>query len=299
MVIATHDGVFHADDVFAVAMIQQLHPEATVIRTRDPDLLRGADIRIDVGLKHNPPTDFDHHQGDAPTRHGTGTPYAAAGLVALYHHERLFGDIYKEIDKSLIMNIDALDSGIQVHKNLYPYRAYDIHNVIASYMPTSYETKGLSREAIIRVYYVAFIEAVKFADYILGREIVRIKNKDADWDIVMNAIDASYRNDPRLIILKNALTWTHAVKVHAPDAEFVVSYDNLSDSWFIQTIPDHTEDQFASRKLLPASWAGKQDEELVAATGIVDAIFCHKARFIARAKTKEGILAMADHALHN
>ena len=298
MIVATHDGMFHADDVFAVAMILQLHPDARVIRTRDPDLLRGADIRIDVGLKYAPPTDFDHHQDGAPTR-SNGTPYAAAGLVAKYYRTKLFGEFYEVIDHSLIMSVDAIDCGIQIHKNVSPYRVYDIHNVIASYMPTNYETSGLPKEAIIRLYYIAFTSAVKFAAHILDHEISVAKNKAADWDIVMNAIKASYRDDSRLIILKGSLAWTQVVKAHAPDAEFVISYDLISDSWYIQTIPDNSDNQFSPRKSLPASWAGKQDEELVAATGVMDAMFCHKARFIARAKTKEGILAMADQALHS
>lgn len=65
--IGTHDGLFHADEVFAIAMIADacnaLGVEYTVTRTRNPEILENCDLRIDVGGKYSPETgDFDHHQ---------------------------------------------------------------------------------------------------------------------------------------------------------------------------------------------------------------------------------------------
>ena len=37
--IGTHDGPFHADEVFAVAALRRLYPDAYVIRSRDPEAL--------------------------------------------------------------------------------------------------------------------------------------------------------------------------------------------------------------------------------------------------------------------
>lgn len=49
MIIATHNGKFHADDVFGVALLTDLYPDATIVRTRDPQMLDTADIVLDVG----------------------------------------------------------------------------------------------------------------------------------------------------------------------------------------------------------------------------------------------------------
>jgi uncharacterized UPF0160 family protein len=49
--------------------------------------------------------------------------------------------------------------------------------------------------------------------------------------------------------------------------------------------------------LFPDSWAGKRDAELVKATGVADAIFCHNNRFMMVAGSKEGALALAELAL--
>ena len=47
--IATHNGSFHADDVFGVAVLRLLHPGATLLRTRDAALIAAADYAVDVG----------------------------------------------------------------------------------------------------------------------------------------------------------------------------------------------------------------------------------------------------------
>ena len=46
---ATHSGGFHADDVFALAVLRIVHPDLEIVRTRDPEVLAAADYRVDVG----------------------------------------------------------------------------------------------------------------------------------------------------------------------------------------------------------------------------------------------------------
>lgn len=49
-------------------------------------------------------------------------------------------------------------------------------------------------------------------------------------------------------------------------------------------------------KPLPQEWPGNRDEELAKVTGAEDAVFCHTGRFIAVAKSLEGIKKMAQLA---
>jgi uncharacterized UPF0160 family protein len=51
------------------------------------------------------------------------------------------------------------------------------------------------------------------------------------------------------------------------------------------------------RKRLPESWAGKRDFELEKVTGVTGSLFCSNGLFIAKAKTKEAILKLAEVAL--
>jgi uncharacterized UPF0160 family protein len=54
-----------------------------------------------------------------------------------------------------------------------------------------------------------------------------------------------------------------------------------------------------NRKLLPASWAGKKKLALAEVTGVKDAEFCHNKRFIAKAWSREGAVAMARLAVRD
>ena len=65
MKIATHNGKFHADEVFAISLLRRLErfADAEIIRTRDTELLKTADVVVDVGGQYDPSTHrYDHHQ---------------------------------------------------------------------------------------------------------------------------------------------------------------------------------------------------------------------------------------------
>jgi len=47
--IATHNGSFHADDVFGVGVLMGVFPSHTLVRTRDQALIDAADYVVDVG----------------------------------------------------------------------------------------------------------------------------------------------------------------------------------------------------------------------------------------------------------
>ena len=65
--IATHDGVFHADEVFALAVLklyfEKEHKQIEIIRTRDLERISSCDIAVDVGGKYSHKEQvYDHHQ---------------------------------------------------------------------------------------------------------------------------------------------------------------------------------------------------------------------------------------------
>ena len=55
MIIATHDGTFHADETTACAILSYLFDNVSVIRSRDPDVLESGDIVIDVSNINDEP----------------------------------------------------------------------------------------------------------------------------------------------------------------------------------------------------------------------------------------------------
>lgn len=118
MIIATHNGKFHADDVFGVSLLKQLYPDATVVRSRDESVLDSADIVLDVGGRYNPAEGrFDHHQRDAGER-SNGILYSAFGLLwQEYGLQFCEGDasVFRRIDSRLVEGIDAVDNGQEIY----------------------------------------------------------------------------------------------------------------------------------------------------------------------------------------
>lgn len=66
--VYTHDGIFHADEVITIALLDYTYTIDDVIRTRDKNVLKHAmnnpkAFVIDVGEDYNPDMrNFDHHQ---------------------------------------------------------------------------------------------------------------------------------------------------------------------------------------------------------------------------------------------
>ena len=60
--VITHSGEFHADDVFAVAILSFLK-EVKLTRTRDIEGVSNDTIIVDVGFEYDGKRKFDHHQG--------------------------------------------------------------------------------------------------------------------------------------------------------------------------------------------------------------------------------------------
>jgi uncharacterized UPF0160 family protein len=115
VLIATHDGSFHADEVFAIAALGLLGEPIEIIRTRDRDVLAGADVRVDVGFRYNPSTgDFDHHQRDFDGVRDNDVRYASFGLIWREYGVRVCdGDqeVADAVDASLVQGVDANDTG--------------------------------------------------------------------------------------------------------------------------------------------------------------------------------------------
>lgn len=68
------------------------------------------------------------------------------------------------------------------------------------------------------------------------------------------------------------------------------------EDWTVGTVRDGSGD-YTNRMDLPEAWAGLSGQELCDAVGADDAVFCHKARFIAVAKSRETAMMMASLAL--
>ena len=109
MLVATHSGPFHCDDVFACALLRTfVAPDLTVVRTRDLARIRAADIAIDVGGEYDPARGrFDHHQ-----REYQGT-LSSAGMVLAWLEEsgHVQAPLAAKLRSDWVDYIDAVDIG--------------------------------------------------------------------------------------------------------------------------------------------------------------------------------------------
>lgn len=312
--VITHNGVFHADDVFAVAAILLLHPQAEVFRTRDRQILeRGldGDIVVDVGGVYNLDVGmYDHHQrGGAGTR-DNGVPYASFGLI--WNHlgtsivssvlgwdtETNCAEVAQAVDEVLVQPVDAADCGwvSEVDSTLqgfYPgilrTPRYSISAAISAMNPSWQVDPNETR------FDMAFSEAVEIAQSILKQEILRAEGQVLAVSMVKQAISLSHVCDPRLVILPRFCPWLETVIEAAPEALFV-AFPSEDGQWRLQCIPPSLG-SFDKKHALPEAWGGLRDQELAEVTGVKDAVFCHIGRFIAGTKSSAGILQMAALAL--
>lgn len=291
MKVATHDGSFHADDVFAVAALRMVHPGLEVVRSRDPGVIGDADLRVDIGLRDDSASgDFDHHQRGGAGERANGIPYASFGLVWRRYGAQLTGDepAAADVDARLVQGIDAIDVGFTlVRPVLQGVRPVDLSDAIDVFNP-AWDADASDDERLAR-----FEQAVDFATGVLERSIAAALAGARARALVEHAIAGS--TDPRVVELERSMPWHQAVVEGAPEALYVI-YPKKTDDWRLHAVPQRLGD-FANRKDLPAPWAGLQADELARATGVRDAVFCHTARFLVVARSRDGIRELARQAL--
>ncbi|MCF6276988.1 MAG: MYG1 family protein [Candidatus Magasanikbacteria bacterium] len=289
VMVGTHNGVFHADDVFSIASLRLALGEIKIIRTRNPEVLMECDIRVDVGGKDFPDNgDFDHHQRGGAGFRENGIPYASFGLIwksfglQISQGDKGVADL---VERNLVMPVDAGDCGHTFYEvNGGGVLPNTISNMISSLNP-SWQEEGLNFDA-------CFKQAVEMAEVLLRREIVKAQGEVLARKVVREAISGA--EDSRLVVLDRFCPWQEVV-VTESDALFVL-FPAPTGDWRIQCVPP-TLGSFGKRKPLPEAWAGKRGEELAKMTGVVDAIFVHIGLFIGGAQSREGILRLAELAL--
>lgn len=278
MKVVTHDGVFHSDDVFAGALVRRLWSEAAIVRTRKPELLALADLAFDVGGGM-----YDHHQPGGNGVRPNGVPFASFGLLWRAYGWSVCGDSHDvaiEVDRQLVQAIDAHDNGYTITTPLYDgVGPCTVSHLISNMNPSWDEEQDFDRR---------YHQAVAFAADVLDRAIVRARGVVLARGVVRQAVADAI--DPRVVVLPYFVPWQEALVEASAEALFCV-YPSAG-TWRVQVVPVKIG-QPGARLSLPAVWAGLEKGELAHITGVADATFAHRGRFIAGAETRTGALALA------
>ncbi|UGQ46921.1 MYG1 family protein [Massilia endophytica] len=309
MIIVTHGGKFHADDVWAAAVLTILFPEAELLRTRDPALVAAGDFAVDVGGIWDPASGrFDHHQKGFGAARQTGVPYASAGLVWREYGARCVGalslahtghelseetarEMAYAIDADVVQYLDLADVGAARSAP----GGYGLSVVVSGFNPNWMDEQRLGYGEAAEQYQ---LEQFRRAMALLTDVMINaVKYRVGAMLAIEQVRQSEVLEGGRLLFLRNgALPWSQVVRKEMPKVLFVLSHAIAEQRYMLHTVPVSAE-SFKARADLPEAWAGLRDAELAAVTGVPDASFCHNGRFIAAAKSYEGARAMAALAL--
>lgn len=296
--LVTHSGGFHADELLSTVVLSQLFPKATLVRSRDAEMTSpGAGKLIyDVGRAYDAEAGiFDHHQRPNPLR-PDGQPYSSFGLIWA-HFGRAFlqalavpdADIealHLAIDESFVLPIDLLDNGALEPSGAGPLAGLLLPTLLETLKPV-FDDRGPGRDD------AAFQAALPVARAFLEAAVRTKAAKRRAEAVVQQAIVAA--GTARVLELPMGMPFRAAIERAGADHLLFVVHPRDGD-WALNTIRKGG-DTFESRADLPASWAGLTDAALEQASGVPGAKFCHNARFIAVADSRDAVLAMAEKAV--
>ena len=289
MKASTHDGRFHADEIFALAVLKLRFPDLEIIRSRDEYVYKNVDIIVDVGGVYDPENlIFDHHQRNFSIKRGSGIPYASFGLVWEKYGKLLCGssETSEYIDSVIVQAIDAEDNGIEIFETIVdgiPF--HSLSDIIESFMPRYVNDEKVQK---------GFDRALNFATSYMRRQIKLAKELfEVALPNIRNAIKVA--EDPQILIFKKFdKSWLNFISQESEKARFVI-FPTHRKTWAIRCVPQKGK-KFEYCKLLPSEWGGRQ-KDFAKISGVRDALYCHNGCFLAEAETFEGAHKLTIYAM--
>lgn len=266
----THSGKFHADDVFSAALLLYLNPEITIIRgNKVPDDYKG--LVFDIGRGQ-----YDHHQKDSRVREN-GVPYAAFGLLWEALGTEILGEeLAEKFDESFVQPLDNNDNTGE--KN-------ELATLIGNFNP-GWDSKGSNDQA--------FFQAVSVAGMILENKFERYRGNERADKRVEEVLEEHQRalktgdtpaENTNILVLPEFIPCQK--RLSETSIAFVIFPSNRG-GYCIQ--PQKKEYSMNYKCSFPSQWLGLEGEELIAATGLESAVFCHKGGFLMTCGTLEDSL---------
>lgn len=236
--VCVHNGIFHADEVLALAIIMIALGKDNVeyIRSRNfPDYME-ADFAVDVGGSYDGVKFFDHHQNTFFKMHeGTDISYAAAGLLwdkycfaiaSIYLGDTDINKInkfYTYVVNNLILGVDATDNG--QYKDNNTIHQNTLSSIVKTFNVDNYLTNLVEQ-------HTAFKQVVEFMYQYLHRFLKNTANSILDEDIVLNAF--AYADNGVMVLPKFIPSWKNVIlRVDANHKVKVCLVESKPGEWSI------------------------------------------------------------------
>ena len=326
LIIGTHNGQFHPDDMFAGAILCLLHSNKSilVLRTREKSLLKQCHICIDIGGGR-----YDHHQLGFNETRKNGIKYASAGLVwadygkqlinlILKHYfptikcdDKLIDPIFKAFDENFVVPVDLEDNGKKKEKHYFSFinsflplyfntSAVDFNNQFYRALTATIEVLEIKLIEIISIYLKSDSFKTKIGNKVIFSILLQnLKSKFGKqlgkFVIHFRYNSSNYFDNGILEIPSQTLEWKETVikinfSIYSEKINFVI-FPYPDGGWAAQCVPPSLKDEFGQRIAFPLEWAGETDY-LPIISGVEGAIRCHNGRFFARADSRQSIIEM-------
>lgn len=220
--VYTHNGIFHADEVSAIAMLKVFGGmEIEVVRVGHQTVeFEGADIVLDIGRIYDGQTRFDHHQ-DLSLKSSAGLIWEWLGLAEQYSNV-----------SELVELIDANDIGTR------PCGAWEYPNMVSAY--NAENPYGEEQGA-------AFQKALEFACTVF----TSLKKEQEELARAEAIVAASVEEKEGILFLPEyTMQWSYFVNgVKMPNITAVAWEDKVQGNFKIQKAPKaHGSFEFLSDK---------------------------------------------------
>lgn len=286
--IGTHNGIFHQDEVVAIALLSIIHgTNIDIKRTRNLDVLSTCDFVVDVG-----DGEFDHHMPDGNGARDNGVAYASAGLVwKKYSYDILTNCGCPEeflysanirVDKNIIEPVDKIDNGTP---------ASSLFDFIPNYIPNWNEDFSI----VDKQFKKAFTLTRKILITAICKEIANAKSDR----ILHTCIDTKDRYSHILEIPNQYIDWQPIVIEHnsfPTGLIYFVVFPYPAGGYAAQAVPPSLEKHLEQLVPFPKEWAGLTST-LPEVSGVETATFCHNNLFFVRADTKEDVIKLCEIAI--
>lgn len=297
--IVTHGANFHADDVFAVALLNIVHKDEKikVVRTLDIEEHSDAKYIVDIGGKYNPKKGFfDHHQKGGAGARPNGIMYASFGLVWKEFGKKLTGSSYAAdwVDRNMVQAIDAMDTGTYTYTPTFadvsPFLFQDYIKAVCDLVKSDAGSGKSSNKKFDK----EFMRMVKVAKDAIEVYVEKSKQKEIIYKKAKKAYDKAINK--KIIIADEFIPSRFDEFTDDPNKiPYVFIYPDLRGGWSAKVVPKGSQ-TYDSYMTFPEAWRGKSGQELADITGVKDAKFCHNAGFLAVAESKTGAIELVNNA---
>ena len=272
--LITHAGRFHADDVFATALLSIiLDKDLTLSRvTALPEALSAKAIIYDIGCG-----ELDHHQIGGNGKHASGIPYAAFGLIWRKYGYAYCLSSFSDPDRAFssfegfVEGIDAYDNGLyhEADKSVM-----SISKCIGSFNP-SWDNDAAD------AFDKAFIDAVGFAGKIIENQLSLIRSSLKAMNEICKAAETISNST---LILERYMP-VHEILSIIKDLMIMI-YPSLRGGFNIQILDGSMS--------FPENIRGVCPDSLHALTGIESLNFVHNSGKLASTGTLDDALLLRD-----